>query len=38
MKVIITSTEFEGLLKTGGLGDAISGIAYASAKLDDFRR
>ena len=36
MKVIIASTEFEGLLKTGGLGDAISGISYALSKLDDF--
>ena len=36
MKVIITSTEFEGLIKTGGLGDAISGICHSLAKLDDF--
>lgn len=36
MRVVITSTEFEGLLKTGGLGDAISGLSYALAKLDDY--
>lgn len=36
MKVVISSTEFEGLIKTGGLGDAISGISYALAELDDF--
>ena len=36
MNVIITSTEFEGLIKTGGLGDAISGISYSLSKLDNF--
>ena len=36
MKVLITSTEFEGLIKTGGLGDAISGICHSLAKLNDF--
>ena len=36
MKVLITSTEFEELIKTGGLGDAVSGICHSLAKLEDF--
>ena len=35
MKVVIPTTEYEGLLKTGGLGDAIYGLSHALAKLDD---
>ena len=32
----MTSTEFEGIIKTGGLGDAIRGISNALSKHDDF--
>lgn len=36
MKVVIPTTEFEGLLKTGGLGDAIYGLSHGLAKLDGY--
>ena len=35
MKIIMASTEFEGLLKTGGLGDAVTGICHSLSKFDD---
>ena len=37
MHVIIPTTEYEGLLKTGGLGDAIFGLANALSKRDGFK-
>ena len=36
MHLIIGTTEYEGLFKNGGLGDAIFGLANAFAKRDDF--
>ncbi len=36
MNIILTSTEFEGIIKTGGLGDAIQGMSNALSKHDDF--
>ena len=35
MHLIICSTEYEGLFKNGGLGDAIFGLANAFARRDD---
>ena len=35
MKIIMASTEFEGLLKTGGLGDAVTGICHSLSKYND---
>ena len=36
MNIILASTEFEGIIKTGGLGDAIHGMSNALSKHDDF--
>ena len=36
MNIILASTEFEGIIKTGGLGDAIQGMSNALSKHDDF--
>ena len=33
MNIVIASTECEGIIKTGGLGDAIYGISNALSKL-----
>lgn len=33
MKLLIAATEFSPLARTGGLGEAVSGIAHAMAKL-----
>ena len=36
MNIVIASTECEGIIKTGGLGDAIYGISNALSKYDEF--
>ena len=36
MNIAIASTEFESIIKTGGLGDAIYGISNALSKYDEF--
>lgn len=36
MNIVIASTEFEGIIKTGGLGDAICGISNALSHYDEF--
>jgi starch synthase len=36
MNIVIASTEFEGIIKTGGLGDAICGISNALSQYDEF--
>ena len=36
MNIVIVSSEFEGIIKTGGLGDAIYGISNALSKHDEF--
>lgn len=36
MNIVLASTEFEGIIKTGGLGDAIHGISNALSKHDEF--
>ena len=36
MNIILASTEFEGIIKTGGLGDAIHGMSNVLSKHDDF--
>lgn len=37
MNIILASTEFEGIIKTGGLGDAIHGMSNALSKHDDLK-
>lgn len=36
MNILFASTEFESIIKTGGLGDAIYGLSNALSKHDDF--
>lgn len=36
MNIVIVSSECEGIIKTGGLGDAIYGISNALSKYDEF--
>lgn len=36
MNIVLAATEFENIIKTGGLGDAIYGISNALSKHDEF--
>ncbi len=36
MNIVLASTEFEGIIKAGGLGDAIHGISNKLSKHDEF--